>query len=158
MTGVLYGLGRFCIRRRLLVAVAWLVLLVAFVAFANAVGKQTSNNLTIPGTGSTDAQNLLNDNLPNEANGTNPVVMETPRHPRRRRKREGCQCDGEVAQAGAARDRRGQPAEQPGSGPAKQGQDDRLHLGDPRPQPRRPRPRMRRTRSSTRSSRRRPPG
>jgi putative drug exporter of the RND superfamily len=78
MTGVLYGLGRFCIRRRLLVAVAWLVLLVAFVAFANAVGHQTSNNLTLPGTGSTDAQNLLNDNLPNEANGTNPVVMEAP--------------------------------------------------------------------------------
>jgi len=78
MTGVLYGLGRFCIRRRLLVAAAWVVLLIAFVAFANAVGKQTSNNLTLPGTGSTDAQNLLNDNLPNEANGTNPVVMEAP--------------------------------------------------------------------------------
>ncbi len=76
MSGALYGLGRFCIRRRLLVAVAWLALLVAFVAFANAVGKQTSNNLTLPGTGSTNAQNLLNDNLPNEANGTNPVVME----------------------------------------------------------------------------------
>jgi RND superfamily putative drug exporter len=78
MTGVLYGLGRFCIRRRLLVAVTWVVLLVAFVAFANAVGHQTSNNLTLPGTGSTDAQNLLNDNLPHEANGTNPVVMEAP--------------------------------------------------------------------------------
>jgi RND superfamily putative drug exporter len=76
VSAVLYGLGRFCIRRRLLVAVAWLVLLVGFIAIANAVGKQTSNNLTLPGTGSTDAQNLLNDHLPDEANGTNPVVMK----------------------------------------------------------------------------------
>jgi RND superfamily putative drug exporter len=76
VSAVLYGLGRFCIRHRLLVAVAWLVLLVGFIAIANAVGKQTSNNLTLPGTGSTDAQNLLNDHLPDEANGTNPVVME----------------------------------------------------------------------------------
>ena len=31
----------------------------------------------MPGTGSTNAQDLLQDNLPNQANGTNPVVMET---------------------------------------------------------------------------------
>ena len=31
----------------------------------------------MPGTGSTNAQDLLQDNLPNQANGTNPVVMKT---------------------------------------------------------------------------------
>ena len=64
---------------RCTVAAAWLVLVVAFVVVANGVGKETSNNLTLPGTGSTQAQDLLQDNLPKQANGTNPVVMETPR-------------------------------------------------------------------------------
>ena len=76
MSGALYALGALLHPASLLVPVAWLALMVAFVAIANAVGKQTSNNLTLPGTGSTHAQNLLNDNLPNQANGTNPVVME----------------------------------------------------------------------------------
>ncbi len=77
MSGVLYRLAGFCVRHRLRVAAAWLVLVVAFVVVANGVGKETSNNLTLPGTGSTQAQDLLQDNLPKQANGTNPVVMET---------------------------------------------------------------------------------
>ena len=77
MSGVLYGLAGFCVRHRYRVAAAWLVLVVAFVVVANSVGKETSNNLTLPGTGSTQAQDLLQDNLPKQANGTNPVVMET---------------------------------------------------------------------------------
>src|SRR3954447_10673191 len=74
---VLYGLATLCVRRRYQVAALWLVLVVAFVVVANGVGKETSNNLTLPGTGSTQAQDLLQDNLPKQANGTNPVVMET---------------------------------------------------------------------------------
>ncbi|MGH2964159.1 MAG: MMPL family transporter [Solirubrobacterales bacterium] len=77
MSAALYSLGRFCVRHRYPVLVAWIVLMVATAAIANAVGKQTSNNLTLPGTGSTNAQDLLQDNLPNQANGTNPVVMKT---------------------------------------------------------------------------------
>jgi putative drug exporter of the RND superfamily len=74
---VLYGLAGMCVRHRFRVAAAWLVLVVAFVVVANGVGTETSNNLTLPGTGSTQAQDLLQDNLPKQANGTNPVVMET---------------------------------------------------------------------------------
>ena len=77
MSAALYSLGRFCVRRRYQVLVAWIALMVATAVIANAVGKQTSNNLTLPGTGSTNAQDLLQDNLPNQANGTNPVVMKT---------------------------------------------------------------------------------
>jgi RND superfamily putative drug exporter len=77
MTGILYALGGFCARRPYPVVVAWLVIVVGFVAVVNSVGKQTSDNLTLPGTGSTQAQDLLEDNLPQQANGTNPVVMET---------------------------------------------------------------------------------
>jgi RND superfamily putative drug exporter len=77
MTGVLYAVGGFCARRRYPVAVTWLVIVVGIVAVVNSVGKQTSDDLTLPGTGSTQAQDLLQDNLPKQANGTNPVVMET---------------------------------------------------------------------------------
>ena len=77
MSAALYSLGRFCVRHRYPVLVAWIALMVATAVIANAVGKQTSNNLTLPGTGSTNAQDLLQDNLPNQANGTNPVVMKT---------------------------------------------------------------------------------
>jgi putative drug exporter of the RND superfamily len=79
MSRFLYALGRFCVRHRSPVLATWLVFVIAIVAIANGVGKQTSNDLTLSGTGSTQAQDLLSDNLPEEANGTNPVVMEAPR-------------------------------------------------------------------------------
>jgi RND superfamily putative drug exporter len=75
---VLYGIGGFCVRHRWPVLAAWVAILAATVLVSNSVGRQTSNNLTLPGTGSTQAQDLLQDNLPKEANGTNPVVMEAP--------------------------------------------------------------------------------
>ena len=78
MSAALYGLGGFCVRHRYPVVVVWIGFVIAIAAVANGVGKQTSNNLTLPGTGSTRAQDLLQDNLPNQANGTNPVVMEAP--------------------------------------------------------------------------------
>jgi RND superfamily putative drug exporter len=76
VSALLYAVGRFSVRHRYSVLIAWVALVIAIVAVANGLGKQTSNNLTIPGSGSTQAQDLLQDNLPNEANGTNPVVME----------------------------------------------------------------------------------
>jgi len=77
VSAALYAVARFCIRHRYPVLAAWIALVVAITLVANSVGKQTSNNLTLPGTGSTQAQDLLQDNLPKQANGTNPVVMET---------------------------------------------------------------------------------
>src|SRR3954454_21958857 len=76
MSRLLYGLGGFCVRRRWPVLLAWIAIAIVTVAVTSSVGKQTSDNLTLPGTGSTQAQDLLTDNLPKEANGTNPVVME----------------------------------------------------------------------------------
>src|SRR5262245_7864900 len=78
MSRVVYAVGGFCVRRRFEVLAAWVVIIAGTVAISNAVGHQTSNSLTLPGTGSTTAYNLLQDNLPKEANGTNPVVMEAP--------------------------------------------------------------------------------
>jgi RND superfamily putative drug exporter len=78
VTGVLYRVGHLCGRHRYPTLVIWIVALVALVVLAKATGAPTNNNLRIPGTDSTRAQDLLNDKLPNQANGTNPVVMEAP--------------------------------------------------------------------------------
>ena len=78
MTGLLYATGRFCARHNRIVIATWVVLAVAVVLIANAAGTKNSDNLTLPGTGSTYAQDLLTGSLPAQAYGTNPVVMQAP--------------------------------------------------------------------------------
>jgi putative drug exporter of the RND superfamily len=58
--------------------VAWIAVAVAISLVANSVGRETSNNLSLPGTNSTAATDLLDAKLPKQANGTNPVVLEAP--------------------------------------------------------------------------------
>ena len=76
MTGPLYRVGGFCSRHHWPVIAGWLVAVIAIALVAAAAGEKTSDNLTLSGTGSTNAQNLLSDHLPTQANGTNPVVMQ----------------------------------------------------------------------------------
>ena len=78
MSAALYSIGRHCVRHRWIVLPVWVVILIATVLLANHFGRNTSNDLTLPGTGSTNAQDLLNADLPDQANGTNPVVMQAP--------------------------------------------------------------------------------
>ncbi len=78
MTGLLYATGRFCARHNRIVIATWVVLAVAVVLIANAAGVKNSDNLTLPGTDSTYAQDLLTGSLPAQAYGTNPVVMQAP--------------------------------------------------------------------------------
>ena len=160
MSRVLYALAGMCVRHRFRVAAAWLVLVVAFVVVANSVGKETSNNLTLPGTGSTQAQDLLQDNLPKQANGTIPVVMETSSgHADRRRKTSRPSRRPSSRSSRRRRDRRAvSPLSSEGAERAHQGREDRLHLGDPRRQPRRPLRGRGERRSSTPTTRRATPG
>jgi RND superfamily putative drug exporter len=58
------------------VIAAWLIASVGLVVAGQASGDKTNDNLTLPGTGSTKATDLLQDNLPKQANGNNPVVFE----------------------------------------------------------------------------------
>jgi RND superfamily putative drug exporter len=78
MTGPLYAIGRFCSRHHYPVIGAWVLLAIALVAIGSASGSKTSENLTLPGTGSTTATELLEDNLPEQAYGSNPLVLEAP--------------------------------------------------------------------------------
>jgi RND superfamily putative drug exporter len=78
MTGPLYAIGRFCSRHHYPVIGVWVVLAIALVLIGQAGGSKTSENLTLPGTESTIATELLEDNLPEQAYGSNPLVMEAP--------------------------------------------------------------------------------
>src|SRR5215211_1143352 len=78
MSAALYAIGRNCVRHRWIALPVWVAILIATVLLANHFGRNTSNDLTLPGTGSTNAQNLLDADLPAQANGTNPVVMQAP--------------------------------------------------------------------------------
>jgi RND superfamily putative drug exporter len=78
MTGPLYAIGRFCSRHHWPVIGIWLVLAVALVLVGQAGGSKTSENLTLPGTDSTIATELLEDNLPEQAYGSNPLTLEAP--------------------------------------------------------------------------------
>ena len=79
MTGPLYHLGRFCIRHHWLVIAVWIVAAAGLAFAGKAAGDRTSDNLTLPGTGSTKATDVLEQRLPDQANGSNPLVLESHR-------------------------------------------------------------------------------
>ena len=78
MTPVLYALGHFCTKHRWIIVIAWVVIAAGLLFGSKSLGWNTSNNLTLPGTGSQDATNLLNDRWPDAANGSVPVVLDAP--------------------------------------------------------------------------------
>ncbi len=78
MTGPLYAIGRFCSRHHYPVIAIWVLLAITLVAIGHASGSKTSENLTLPGTGSTTATELLEDDLPEQAYGSNPLVLRAP--------------------------------------------------------------------------------
>jgi len=75
VTAPLYAIGRFCSRHRYPTIALWLVLAVALVVAGQAGDSKTNDNLTLPGTGSTEATELLEENLPKQAYGSNPLVI-----------------------------------------------------------------------------------
>jgi RND superfamily putative drug exporter len=79
VTPLLYAVGRFCVRHRRPVVAVWVVLVAALAVWATTAGSDTSDNLTLPGTDSQQATDLLDAHFPSQANGTNPVVMTAPK-------------------------------------------------------------------------------
>ncbi|HET8955045.1 MAG TPA: MMPL family transporter [Solirubrobacterales bacterium] len=78
MTAPLYAIGRFSSRHHYPVIGVWIVLAIALLAISHSAGSKTSENLTLPGTDSTKATELLEDDLPEQAYGSNPLVLEAP--------------------------------------------------------------------------------
>jgi RND superfamily putative drug exporter len=78
VTGVLYGIARVCVRRKFIVLVVWLVVAVALVAISKQMGDNTNDNLSLPGTNSQHATDILKASFPTQANGTSPIVLHAP--------------------------------------------------------------------------------
>jgi uncharacterized membrane protein YdfJ with MMPL/SSD domain len=64
-----------CARKPWIVLGAWFVMLVIVFGAVAQIGARTNNNVTLPGTGSQDATDLLQDKFPPQQNGTNPIVF-----------------------------------------------------------------------------------
>jgi putative drug exporter of the RND superfamily len=75
VTGVLYGVARFCVRRRFVVLGVWLVVTIALVLVSHRLGDNTNDNLSLPGTDSQHATTVLKSSFPAQANGTSPIVL-----------------------------------------------------------------------------------
>jgi len=72
---VLHGLGHFCVRYRWLVIILWIAAIVGGSLVIGKVGAITNNDLSLPGTGSQSATNLLTKYFPPQQNGSSPVVF-----------------------------------------------------------------------------------
>jgi RND superfamily putative drug exporter len=81
VTAPLYAIGRFCSRHHWPTIAAWVIAAVVLVLVGQASGDKTNDNLTLPGTGSTRATELLEDNLPEQAYGSNPLAFESKAGP-----------------------------------------------------------------------------
>ena len=75
VTGVLYGLANICARRRWVVLCVWLLVTITLVVVSHRLGDNTNDNLSLPGTDSQRATNVLARSFPDQANGTSPVVL-----------------------------------------------------------------------------------
>jgi putative drug exporter of the RND superfamily len=76
VTAPLYAIGRFCARNHWPTIAVWIVLAVGLVLVGQAGESKTNDNLTLPGTGSTKATELLEEKLPEQAFGSNPLVFQ----------------------------------------------------------------------------------
>jgi putative drug exporter of the RND superfamily len=77
VTGPLYEIGRFCSRHHWPTIAVWLVVAIVLVFISQQSENRTNDNLTLPGTDSTAATELLEDNLPAQAYGNNPLVIRS---------------------------------------------------------------------------------
>ena len=76
MARVLYALGRLCARRPLIVIAAWIIVAIIVGGTVSRVGADTSNDLSLPGTGSQAVKDLLTERFPPQQNGVNPIVFD----------------------------------------------------------------------------------
>ena len=78
MTPLLYRLGSVSVRHRRVVLAVWLAVFVLLAVAARSAGPDLNDNLTLPGSDSQRATDLLEARFPSQANGTNPVLLRAP--------------------------------------------------------------------------------
>ena len=76
MARLLRTLGSFCARHGLLVIGIWALLGLGVGVAVATYGAQTNNDLSLPGTGSQAAKDLLEERFPPQQNGVNPIVFD----------------------------------------------------------------------------------
>jgi len=81
VTGPLYAIGGFCSRHHRATIAVWVVLAALLVFAGRQSDSKTNNNLTLPGTGSTAATELLEESLPEQAYGNNPLTIVSKKAP-----------------------------------------------------------------------------
>jgi putative drug exporter of the RND superfamily len=78
VTRALYAVGRASVRLRWFVIAAWVVAAVVLHLWAASLGQQFNDNLSLPGTGSTKATDLLQEQIPQKAYGSIPLTLRDP--------------------------------------------------------------------------------
>ena len=77
MSALLQKVGGFAVRRAPWVLAAWVVFAIGLVVIANLAGRPENDDVTLPGTGSQSATDLLDNKLPEQANGSVPIVLQS---------------------------------------------------------------------------------
>ena len=72
------GLARWCYRHRVIVVVAWLVVLVSVIGIERAVGSAYTDSFSLPGTESSRGLQLLRSELPQQSGDSGTIVWHTP--------------------------------------------------------------------------------
>jgi len=70
------GIGRWCFRHRIAVITVWVLVLVGLGALSQAVKSDYNNSFSLPGTGSTTAQQLLAKTIPAQAGDADTIVWQ----------------------------------------------------------------------------------
>jgi uncharacterized membrane protein YdfJ with MMPL/SSD domain len=76
MASVLYRTGRGITRHPVLVILVWVALVAAVAVAVSRVGAETTDDLSLPGTDSQAATDLLAGQFPPQQNGTSPIVFK----------------------------------------------------------------------------------
>jgi putative drug exporter of the RND superfamily len=73
------AIARWCFRRRFLVIATWVIVLIGLGALAQGVKSNYDNSFSLPGTGSTTAQQLLAQTVPAQAGDSDTIVWQVRR-------------------------------------------------------------------------------
>ena len=79
MSGLLRRLGLLCVRRPYVVVAVWAFVVLAIGAGVLLEGRQTTNDITLPGTDFQRATDLLAAEFPPQQNGQSPIVFRATR-------------------------------------------------------------------------------